>query len=97
MNETYQKFDINNAIVIGQITSDNEKNAYRNDFCIIYGGNVVRMNDDEVEIKAGNISLNGNVSISGTLNVGSDITTEADMTAGGKSFLNHTNGGVPID
>lgn len=95
--ETYQRFDINNAIVIGQITSDNEKSAYSNDFYIIYGGNVIRMNDSEVEIKAGNISLNGNVSISGTLNVGSDITTDADMTAGGKSFLNHTNGGVPID
>ena len=95
--ETYQRFDINNAIVIGQITSDNEKSSYSNDFYIIYGGNVIRMNNGEVEIKAGNISLNGNVSISGTLNVVSDITTDADMTAGGKSFLNHTNGGVPID
>ena len=55
------------------------------------------MNSGEVEITAPNIKLNGNTTISGSLDVGKDITTNADLTASGKSFLNHTNGGIPID
>ena len=95
--ESTAKFDINNAIVIGQITADNENSAYGNDFYILYGGNVIRMNENEVEIIAPVIKLNGNTTITGTLEVNKDITTKADMTASGKSFLNHTNGGIPID
>ena len=95
--ETYSKFDFNNAIVIGQITSDSETSPHSEDFYIVYGGNVIRINDSEVEIKAPIIKLNGNVNVSGTLDVGSDITTGADMTASGKSFLNHKNGGIPLD
>lgn len=91
------KFDINNAIVIGQITADSENSPYGNDFYILYGGNVIRMNSGEVEITAPSIKLNGNTTISGSLDVGKDITTNADLTASGKSFLNHTNGGIPID
>ena len=55
------------------------------------------MNSGEVEITAPSIKLNGNTTISGSLDVEKDITTKSDLTAGGKSFLNHTNGGVPID
>lgn len=90
-------FDVNNAIVVGQITKDSENSLHGNDFYIWFSGKEIIINGNGVTINSPKINLNGNVEISGTLNTGGDITTKGDMTAGGKSFLSHTNGGVPID
>ena len=84
------KFDINNAIVVGQITSDAEKNV-SNDFYIAYGGTLVTINDSGVSIKGGSINISGAVKIEG------DLEVSGDATIGGKSFLTHTNGGMPLD
>ena len=84
------KFDINNAIVVGQITSDAEKNI-SNDFYIAYGGTLVTINDSGVTIKGSSINISGAVKIEG------DLKVSGDVTIGGKSFLTHTNGGMPLD
>lgn len=34
---------------------------------------------------------------SGGINIAGDVQTDGDLIAGGKSFLNHTNNGYPID
>ena len=89
--QSVSQFDINNAIVISQITADSENNIDSSSFYIAYGSNVIKINSNGVEINASNIIINGNTSINGNL------TVSNDTTIGGKSFLNHTNGGSPVD
>jgi len=51
----------------------------------------VAINDSGVNIKGGSISISGPVKVDGSLEV------SGDATIGGKSFLTHTNGGLPLD
>ena len=49
------------------------------------------INDGGVTIKGNSINISGAVSIEG------DLEVSGDATIGGKSFLTHTNGGMPLD
>ena len=62
-----------------------------NDFYIAYGGTLVTINDSGVGIKGNSINISGAVKIEG------DLEVSGDTTIGGKSFLTHTNGGMPLD
>lgn len=84
--EHFSRFDLNNAIIIGFLTNDSTNSKFPNDFYIMYGSNIIRMNGSEIELKASTINLNGNVNVSGNV-----VTQGTTTTSGGKVIDGHTH------
>lgn len=84
--EHFSRFDLNNAMIIGFLTNDSTNSKFPNDFYIMYGSNIIRMNGSEIELKASTINLNGNVNVSGNV-----VTQGTTTTSGGKVIDGHTH------
>lgn len=84
--EHFSRFDLNNAMIIGFLTNDSTNSKFPNDFYIVYGSNIIRMNSSEIELKAPTINLNGNVNVSGNV-----VTQGTTTTSGSKVIDGHTH------
>jgi len=82
-NDTFIYFKDNSDI---EIYSSNDVN--------IVGDTTINITTNTVNIKATTINIDGNISLSGNINATGSFTVSGDCTIGGKSFLNHTHGGV---